>query len=75
MSTICGARAATLELLGDHESVDVGELNVEQYQVGRELRGLLERAATVYGLADNDEALGLEQMPGTGAKGPVIVND
>src|SRR5436305_11180804 len=60
---------------GDLEAVDVRQLDVEQDQVGSERPALLDRRAPVLSLADDVEALRLEQQLGARAEGGVIVDD
>ena len=73
--TTTGAPGAAAQLGRDREAARVGQLQVEQHQVGREaLRGGDARRA-VRGLADHREALGLEQPARPGAEPAVVVDD
>src|SRR4051812_20312399 len=59
----------------DVEAVDVGELHVEQHELGLEPTGLFDRAGPIHRLADDVEALALEQHASAGPKGRVVVDD
>ena len=70
-----GRVGAAGEPRGDVEAVDVGQLYVEQHDLGVEPAGLGQRLGSVSGLADHVEALGFEQYARTGAKRRVVVDD
>src|SRR6266542_734965 len=67
--------AVRTEPSGDLEAVDVGELDVEEHQVGMELGRLRERFGAVGGLPDDREALGLEQGMGCRPEARVVIDD
>jgi hypothetical protein len=62
-------------LLGDRESVDVRQLNVEEYDVRSEGPHRVEGGGAVGGLADNVEPRRLEESAGRRAKRRVVVDD
>ena len=70
-----GPAAAVRQAGGDLEAVDVRELHVEQHELRRELGGSSKRGRPVLGLADDLEALGLEQRPGVRPEARVVVDD
>src|SRR6185312_3445313 len=59
----------------DREAVGVGELDVEQDDVGRELAGGAHAVCAAPRLADHVEALRFEQRPRPGAEAGVVVDD
>src|SRR6266540_772120 len=61
--------------LRDLESVEVGELNVEQNQVGVQLCDGPNRALPVLRLADHLIPLGLQQRPCAGPEAGMVVDD
>ena len=73
-STIAGP-AAVGEPRGDVEAVDVGQLDVEQHEVGAQALGLGDPGRAVGRLADDVEPLGLEQHAGARTEGGVVVDD
>ena len=70
-----GRAAVPAEHVRDLESVQVGELHVEQHQIGAELTRLPDRFRAVLGLADDVESLCLEQAARGGAEARVVVDD
>jgi hypothetical protein len=63
------------EPAGDVEPVHPGKQDIEEDDIGMELRDRRERGLSVLGEADDVEPLELEQGPGRGAKVLVVVND
>ena len=63
------------ELLADLEPVEVGELHVQQDEVGAQLARGCDRAQPVLGLADDVVPLELEEPAGRRPEGGVIVDD
>jgi len=63
------------ELLRHLEPVEIRQLDVEQHHVGLELTRRGKRRPAVLRLADDVEALGLEQPPGNAAEPVVVVHD
>src|SRR5215207_1694398 len=63
------------QLGGDVEAVDVGELHVEEHEIGAQAAGLLDARRAVSSLADDVEPLGLEQHARARTKGGVVVDD
>ena len=70
-----GALAAPGEPRGDVEAVDVGELDVEQHDLGVQPAGLGQRLGAVSGFADHVETLGFEQYARAGAERRMVVDD
>ena len=60
---------------GGLEAVHVGQMDVEQDQVGLQAREALERRSAVSGFADDLEPLGLQQLAGGGSERLVVVDD
>ena len=60
---------------GDVEAVHPGKLDIEENDIGMELRNCRECSLSILGEADDVEPLELEQGPGRGAKVLVIIND
>ena len=69
MNPLADSRSADLE------PVDVGELHVEQDDVGAQLMHPVERRHTVLRLAHDDVALELEQPARGGPEARVVVDD
>ena len=63
------------QLLADREAVDVGELDVEQHERRLERARGGERGGAVVRLADDLEAVGVEERAGEGAEVRVVVDD
>src|SRR3954466_1414762 len=63
------------QLPGDLEAVDVGQLGVEEDEVGSEALGLGDARRAVSGFADDVEPLGLEQNAGARTEGGVVIDD
>ena len=60
---------------GDVEAVHPGKLDIEENDIGMELRNCRERGLSILGETDDVEPLELEQGPGRGAKVLVVIND
>ena len=75
VSTTAGASVVAGELLADREAVDVGQLHVEQHERRLERARGGERGGAVVRLADDLEAVGVEQRAGEGAEVRVVVDD
>ena len=75
VSTTAGGVLVAGELLADREAVDVGELDVEQHQRRLERARGRERGGAVVRLADDLEAVGVQQRAGEGAEVRVVVDD
>ena len=60
---------------GDVEAVDVRQLDVEQHEVGPQAARLGDAGGAVGGLADDVEALRLQQHARARTKGGVVVDD
>ena len=73
-STMCGP-VAVGQPRGDVEAVDVGQLDVEQHEIGPQAARLLDPGGAVGSLADHVEPLRLEQHAGARTKGGVVVDD
>ena len=59
----------------DVEPVDVGQLNIEQHDLGLEAAGLRERGRAVGGLAHHVEALRFEEDSRSCAERRMVVHD
>src|SRR2546421_535137 len=70
-----GPSAAVREARGDLEAVEVRELHIEEHELRRELGGRAKRRRAVLGLADDHEALGLEERARIRAEARVVVDD
>ena len=75
VSTTFGVAPSSADARRDVEPVEVGEVDVEQDEVGVQLARGLEAAGAVLGLADDVEALVLQQQARRGAEARVIVDD
>lgn len=56
------------------QSVDVGKLDIEQYEVGVKRDDRVHRRGSVGSLADDLEAFDLEQLSCAGPKAAVIID-
>ena len=63
------------QLLADLEPVEVGQLDVEQNEIGLELASGAKGLDRVLGLAHDLVSLCLEQRPDAGSKAGVVVDD
>ncbi len=61
--------------LGDLETIDAGQLDVEQHDLGMEEGCGSERGRRILGFADNRETLRLQQGPGERSEASVVVDD
>ena len=75
VSTTAGPAAVARELRCDLEAVDVGQLHVEQHQVGGERARLAQAGRAVARLPHDVEALRFEQESRRGAEARVVVDD
>lgn len=63
------------EPIGDYEAIDVREADVEQEDVRPLTSGEGERRLAIGSLADDREALSLQELTRLAAKGGVVVDD
>ncbi len=68
-------RTVDRELPGDVEALDVGQADIEQDEVGPERAGGREARGAVVRLADDDEAVGLEDGARLDAEAGVVIDD
>jgi len=68
-------RVVVRKPLGDREPVEVGQLDVEQDDVGAQLSHRSERGRSVRSLADDVERARLEQRASRSPKRAVVVDD
>jgi hypothetical protein len=70
-----GGRPGEAQLRRHLEAAHVGQLHVQQDDLGQEAQRLGETGGAVLGAADYREPLRLEHLPGHGAEGGVVVDD